>query len=220
MIGLRFNRLTVCAGVEKHGKRYTALCVCDCGSQKRIDVHKLQSGHTKSCGCLQKELMRNKQTTHGTYYEPEYRAWSNMHKRCSDPRWSKWYGDIKVCERWLDYKNFLTDVGRKPTPAHTLDRVDSTKSYEPGNVRWASRTIQSRNTKNHETNSTGVRGVSWSQSKHRWRSAIYVDGKQKHLGYFTSIEDAAATRSAAEATYWTALHDKQDLSTIALEALK
>lgn len=203
MIGLKFNRLTVCAAVEKQGRRYIALCVCDCGTQKRIDIHKLQSGATKSCGCLQKELLRKKQTVHGLYYEPEYKVWVNMHKRCSNPRWSKWYGGIKVCARWADYNNFLSDVGRKPTPAHTLDRIDSAQDYTPGNVRWASRSIQSRNTKNHETNTTGIRGVSWSKTRRKWRSAIYVDGKQKHVGYFTDINDAAMARAAAEKTYWT-----------------
>ena len=198
----KFNLLTVIGATTRVGRRYYVLCQCDCGAVKNIDQSKLKSGHTKSCGCLQKSLQAQKQTVHGRYYEPEYRVWANMHKRCTDIRWSKWYGNISVCEQWRNYDTFLADVGRKPTPDHTLDRIDSTKNYAPANVRWALRAIQSRNTKNHSTNTSGVRGVSWSTAKNKWRAAIYVANKQKHVGYFNSIAQAADARKQAEIIYW------------------
>jgi hypothetical protein len=140
---------------------------------------------------------------HGFYSEPEFRAWSNMKKRCAEARWSKWYGHVKICDRWREsYEHFLADVGRRPSEKHSLDRIDPTRGYEPGNVRWATRAAQSRNTKNHETNKTGVRGVSWSPSKHKWRCAIYVNNKQKHLGYFDDIQRAAEARKRAEDLFW------------------
>ena len=203
MIGTKFNRLTVCAPAEKRGKRYLALCTCDCGRQTHVDVSKLRSGHTRSCGCLQREIMQVKQTTHGLYFDPEFRTWSNMKKRCGEARWAKWYGHVKVCERWREsYENFLADVGRRPGEKHSLDRIDPTRGYEPGNVRWASRAAQARNTKNHETNKTGVRGVSWAASKHKWRAAIYVNNKQKHIGYFDDLQRAAEARKRAEDFFW------------------
>lgn len=140
---------------------------------------------------------------HGHYHEPEFRAWANMQKRCDEARWAKWYGHVKICERWREsYDNFLADVGRRPSDKHSLDRIDPTRDYEPGNVRWASRAAQSRNTKNHETNKTGVRGVSWSVSKHKWRVAIYVNNKQKHIGYFDDLQRAAEARKRAEDFFW------------------
>lgn len=202
MIGSKFGCLTVIGAVVRTGRRYCVLCRCDCGGVKNVDPSKLKSGHTKSCGCLQKVLLAQRQTIHGRYYEPEYRAWVNMHKRCTEARWAKWYGSVSVCKRWNDYDKFLVDVGRKPTPAHTLDRIDSTKNYTPTNIRWASRAVQSRNTKNHETNTSGVRGVSWSKAKNKWRAAIYVADKQKHIGYFESLTLAADARKQAELTYW------------------
>lgn len=140
---------------------------------------------------------------HGKYYEPEYRVWSNMMKRCYDPRFSKWYGSVEVCPQWrASYDAFLAHVGRKPSPRHSLDRIDPAGDYKPGNVRWASRAVQARNTKVHITTKTGVRGVSWSKSKNKWRAAIYVDNRQKHLGYFNSFDEAVAARKSGEILLW------------------
>lgn len=139
---------------------------------------------------------------HGHYFEPEYRVWSNMHKRVTLPRFQPWYAHVKVCERWQSYENFVQDVGRRPSDQHSLDRIDVAKGYEPDNVRWATRATQSRNTKNHCTNKSGVRGVSWSKSKNKWRASIYVANKQKFVGYFETIDAAAAARKVAEDKYW------------------
>jgi len=207
MIGEKFNRLTVLDASICVGRRYYADCKCDCGAAARVELSKLKTGHTKSCGCLQRELIAQKQTVHGHYYEAEHQAWVNMQKRCTDARWAKWYANISVCPRWLVYDNFLADVGRKPTPKHTLDRIDSTKNYTPENVRWAGRATQSRNTKNHETNISGARGVSWSEVKNKWRATIYVDNKQKHIGYFLTITDASSARQHAEDKYWKHLNE-------------
>lgn len=140
---------------------------------------------------------------HGRYYEPEFRAWSNMRKRCRDPRFAPWYGGVEVCPQWdSSYEQFLADVGRRPSPKHSLDRIDPAGHYEPGNVRWADKATQSRNTKPHRTSKTGIRGVTWSKTKGKWRAAIYVENRQRHIGYFISIEEAQAAREQAERIYW------------------
>lgn len=203
MLGETFHCLTVVNGPvsDRHGRAW--ICKCDCGADRLVSESKLKSGRTKSCGCLQRKLLAARQTRHGRYYEPEFRAWSNMKKRCSDPRFARWYKDVKVCDRWLaSYDDFLADVGRRPTAKHSLDRIDPKGNYEPENVRWVLHNVQARNTRNHCTNKTGVRGVSWSKAKQKWRAAIYVDNKQKHIGYFDSIEGAAAARKAAEERFW------------------
>lgn len=142
-------------------------------------------------------------TIHGRYYEPEYQAWKNMLRRVFDPRWEKHYGHVKVFGDWAaSYDSFLSHVGRRPSPAHSLDRIDPFGNYSPGNVRWSDRSTQSRNTRNHCTNKTGIRGVSWSKSKGKWRVTINVKNKQVHLGYFTSIVDATVAREDAEKKFW------------------
>lgn len=202
MIGQIFDRLMVAAPPIPEGKRRRVVCLCACGVVVEVEENHLVCGHTRSCGCLQRELAAKRLATHGRYYEPEYRAWANMHKRCSDPRFAKWYEGISVCAGWKSYQIFLADVGRKPSATHSLDRIDPKGNYAPDNVRWASKATQSRNTKNHETNKTGVRGVSWSNAKGKWRAAIYANNMQKHLGYYETIFAAKAARELGEQTYW------------------
>lgn len=203
VVGDKFFYLTVIDQPKVKGKNTYVNCRCDCGAVRNVRLVRLLDGVSRSCGCKHKEYLRQKFTTHGKYFEPEYRAWSNMKKRCTDPRLAKWYSNISVCEKWLNsYDAFLADVGRKPSEKHTLDRIDSAGNYEPTNVRWVTMTVQSRNTKTHCTNKTGIRGVSWSKAKNKWRAAIYVNNKQKHVGYFDSIEDAKLARKEAEVKYW------------------
>lgn len=93
--------------------------------------------------------------THGLSKTPEYRAWINMVERCEykAPGYEKHYSGrgITVCKEWRNsFPAFLAHVGTRPTPQHSLDRIDVNGNYEPGNVRWTTKTVQTRNTRrNH-----------------------------------------------------------------------
>jgi hypothetical protein len=80
---------------------------------------------------------------------PEYIAWQNMRGRCTNPGHPRYvdYGGrgITITARWDDYAAFLADVGRRPGPEYSMDRIDNDGPYEPGNVRWATRSEQQRN---------------------------------------------------------------------------
>ena len=88
-------------------------------------------------------------TTHGMSKTPEYRAWLHMKDRCFNPNskdYPNWGGrGITVCDRWLNSKHFLVDMGLKPTPKHSIDRIDNDGDYCPDNCKWATQTEQTNN---------------------------------------------------------------------------
>lgn len=149
LTGQQFGRLyvvrRVCVG--RH------LCRCSCGIEKYIATQSLtrRNEASKSCGCLQRESASNVFKIHGEANPPtlEYTAWSNMKARCFDQNTAiyAYYGGrgITVCSRWLDYKNFLKDMGRKPSKNHSLDRINNDGNYELTNCRWATKSDQMLN---------------------------------------------------------------------------
>lgn len=124
------------------------VCVCACGVEKRISTSNLTLGKSRSCGCLSAEITSALSRTHGLTQSRAYRIWAQMRGRCnlvtnhSYPH----YGGrgIKVCERWENFENFLSDMGHPPDGL-TLDRTDNDGDYTPGNCKWKSRKEQSRN---------------------------------------------------------------------------
>lgn len=87
---------------------------------------------------------------HGLGKTPEYRAWQGMKDRCSNknkPNYHRYGGrGIKVCDIWrLSFTRFLYDMGKRPSPKHSLDRIDNDGNYEPGNCRWTTIEVQANN---------------------------------------------------------------------------
>ncbi len=123
-------------------------CLCDCGVRVTIQGNNLKSGHTKSCGCLQKVGKK----THGKSYHPLYHIWHNMHDRCTNPKNNRWgrYGGrgIKVCDGWEDITQFLKDMGPRPE-GYSLERKNLNGDYTPSNCKWASSIEQASNKSNN-----------------------------------------------------------------------
>lgn len=160
LTGMSVGQLTVISHVGYNAHRKSLWkCRCNCGLETIIVGGNLVSGNSKSCGCESRKKSRDRAIArnykHGhavASLSPEYRAFAGMHARCKYPSVSSYpdYGGrgIKVCKRWSGFKNFLKDMGLKPSPNYTLERKNPNGDYKPSNCRWATKEEQQWNRRN------------------------------------------------------------------------
>lgn len=133
---------------------------------------------------------------------PLYSTWEGMNQRCNNPNHDSfsYYGGrgIKVCERWKLFENFLADMGVRPD-GKTIDRYpDNNGNYEPSNCRWATPSMQSKNSRLRRDNKSGCKGVFWFAKTNRWMVYINENGHRYDLGYYGDFFEACCVRKAAE----------------------
>lgn len=95
------------------------------------------------------EVIMPKGFKHGLKYTPEYSAWVAMRQRCNNPQGHDafYYEGVEVCPEWDDPVVFVSDMGKRPSVNHQIDRRDNTKGYCKDNCHWVDRTTQMRNTR-------------------------------------------------------------------------
>lgn len=154
-INQTFTKLKACGPafrtrVGKGTATWMVVCECECGAVKICLTEGLSKGTCRSCGCIRSESVSQRRRTHGGRKDAEYVTWYSMRKRCLSPTDAAYprYGGrgITICAQWVnDYAQFLADMGPKPSPSHSIDRIDGNGNYEPSNCRWATDEQQCRN---------------------------------------------------------------------------
>lgn len=149
VIGKRYNDWTIIAELENEKDKRMVRVQCVCGNERIAQFHQVKGGRTKRCQSCAK---RANATTHGLSKTPEYHIHAGMLQRCNNPKDIGYatYGGrgIKVCETWSGSGGFLQfwrDMGPRPGPEFSLDRIDVDGNYEPSNCRWATPEIQAKN---------------------------------------------------------------------------
>lgn len=146
----RFGKLTV---LKWAGDSRWA-CVCDCGKTALILTANLRRGNSGSCGCVRNIKSSKRATTHGLSKTLAYKTWLSVRARCRNEKHPSYkdYGarGIDIHQPWYEcVVRFVADVGQPPTPDHSLDRIDNSNGYFPGNVRWATDIEQANNKTNN-----------------------------------------------------------------------
>ena len=150
LTGKKFGRVTVIkrVGTEKHGGIIWN-CSCSCGNSFNVVGDSLKRGLTKSCGCYRKENTSKMSKKHGLKKHPLYNLWVGIRARCNNQKHKSYknYGGrgIKICERWNNFESFISDMGDRPSPEHSIDRINNNGDYCPENCKWSTQKEQGRN---------------------------------------------------------------------------
>jgi hypothetical protein len=171
------------------------LVQCDCGITKRVSKRALLADKIKTCGgpgC--KNSLRT--SYHGMRNSPTYNVWHAMKSRCCNPSDKDWPGyggrGIKICRRWLSFRNFLADMGHAPDPRLQIERINNNHGYCPSNCKWATRTDQANNRRSNVFLTFSGKRMTIAQ----WARKIGVRPTTLHerLKRGVSIEEALSIR--------------------------
>lgn len=197
LTGYRFEKLVVLEFYDKYVKGNSRdtlwKCVCDCGNITIVRKHSLQTGHTKSCGCWQRQRAREGSLSHGFSKTPEYSIWSGIKARCYNQNHPSYkdYGakGITMSDHLAaSFINFINEVGWQPSEdtRWSVDRIDNSKGYIENNLRWATYDQQVKNRGMVKSNKSGVTGVHRRQDGNReYYVASWKERGKKICKYFS-----------------------------------
>lgn len=126
-------------------------------------------------------------------YRPEYQVYQTAKDRCTNPHSQRWasHGGRGIKFLFNSFTEFIAELGPRPTSEHSLDREDNDGNYEPGNVRWATRSQQQKNKRAYG------KGYGWHEASGLWYARTCRNGKETWLGTFKTKREAKAARERA-----------------------
>ena len=172
--GLRYGRLTVkeFLGKEPPETKTKWLCLCDCGVSIKVTGSNLATGHTQSCGCLLVEKAKARRI-YSKDDTPEYTVWRGIKQRTGQAKGKNaaWYNHIEMCPQWKNsFDTFLSDMGKRPSSKHSIERKDNKKGYFPENCVWADAIIQANNRRSN----TFINFAGKNQTVAQWARALGI----------------------------------------------
>ncbi|NMZ09289.1 hypothetical protein HBO37_28540 [Pseudomonas proteolytica] len=163
--------------------------------ETRMERAKVMTGLCIPCA---NKAAGRKRATHGLNNSNSrlHVTWANMKRRCLKPRGSEVqkYQGVTLCEEWMSFEPFMAwSLANGYSDRLTLDRIESSKGYEPGNCRYADYNVQAANRRLTDKNTSGHVGINWSRGK--WAAKVQWKKKQIHLGRFKDKKDAIKARN-------------------------
>jgi len=151
LTGQKFGRLTAIKPVGKSKSHNILwLCKCDCGNYHTTAAVYLNNGDCKSCGCLKRQMAKDRTTKHGKKGTRIYIIWQNIKRRCTNPNNPNYkdYGGrgISYCSEWEEFEPFYEwAIKNGYKDDLTIDRIDVNGNYCPNNCRWVTQEQQQYN---------------------------------------------------------------------------
>ena len=224
LTGKRFGRLVVVAQAEDYvdsqGCHYARWkCLCDCQKDTEnpnyayVAGSNLKNGATQSCGCIHREMMRERHSKHNMTDSRLYCVWKGMKARCYIETHIHYniYGakGITVCDEWKnDFQAFYDWAMQNGYDENaernecTLERKDVNGNYCPDNCCWANATTQCINQNLRKDNKTGIKGVNWDKYRNKWQAQLQINKKKVLNEHFEFFDDAVKARRDAEIKYF------------------
>lgn len=194
--GFVFGAWEVIERAANKGTRTAWTCQCACGVVSAVAAVHLIGGKSASCGCSKKKSGRDHPNyRHGGSGSRLYQTWASMIQRCTNPHHKSFdrYGGrgVTICQEWRDsFEAFAVHVGEPPSMDHSIDRIENSRGYEPGNVRWATPTTQSRNRRGRHMVTVGGESMPLSAAVERFGNGLKYSTVHARLKVGRSIDEA------------------------------
>ena len=203
LTGQRFGRLTV-KNLDhkekvKNGSKTYWYCICECGRSAIIRTDHLTRNITHSCGCLERENIKNiGLPRHGQSNTKLYFVWNSMRQRCRNYKTIEYknYGEkgVTYCKEWEKFEPFYDWALKNGyKEGLSIDRIDVNGNYEPSNCRWVTMKVQQNNRSNN-------RLIEWNgkqQTVSQWSDELEISYKtieSRLNAYGWSVEKTLTTK--------------------------